>query len=107
MPFPRRPEGALDQAVHERLHHRDCPLCGERAWDFEGARVVLVVPTNYPDDVKRSRSRTGTPIGPATGSEEEHAIAVFKHASRDNGLVQIACNNCGHTELLDRHKLLR
>ena len=30
---------------------------------------------------------------------------VFEEATRDNPLVRLSCNNCGHTELLDARKL--
>src|SRR5215216_2555700 len=30
-------------AARALMGDRECPLCGEQAWDFEGARVVFLV----------------------------------------------------------------
>jgi hypothetical protein len=58
-----------------QVDDKNCPLCGENTWDLDAARVVFL-----PD----AQEEQGSPAGP---------------------IVQIACNNCGHIELLDAYKL--
>jgi hypothetical protein len=65
---------------------------------------VFVIATNYPANVRRLTSLTGPRLS-SRGPQEELSMKVFKAASRDNSLVQIACDNCGHTELLDAGKV--
>ena len=35
-----QPESPLERRVREQLGDRECPLCGQQAWDFGGARRV-------------------------------------------------------------------
>jgi hypothetical protein len=95
---------------------RACPLCGEWAWDFEGARAVFLVDARDGErlaDYNRLRlggpSLTGLRRG---GGDAESALRQVsdqlkpvRDAASRNRLVQIACDNCGHTELVDASKL--
>jgi hypothetical protein len=103
------------RAARAVLRDKACPLCGERAWDFEGARVVFLVDARDGErlaDYNRLRlggpSLTGLRRG---GGDAESALRQVsdqlkpvRDAASRNRLVQIACNNCGHTELLDASK---
>lgn len=99
-------------AARRLVGDRPCPLCGERAWDFEGARLVFLVGTwegsRLADYRRLALGGTGAR---RTGSESERALRKVsdqlkpvRDAASRNKLIQLACNNCGHTELLDPSK---
>ena len=116
MAFPTRARSPLAQTVRERLGDRACPLCGERAWDFEGLRVVFLVDAS--DGSRLADYRRFAAAGPVLSwgrtneSDAEKAqrwtgdqLKPVRTAASRNRLVQLTCNNCGHTELLDAEKV--
>lgn len=106
MPLPTRPSGELGRAIRKRLDNRECPLCGHRTWDFEGAQVVFVMGVDYPAATERQLRMTGVRLSSSGGPASETSMRVLKEAGRDNRLVQISCDTCGHAELLDARKLV-
>jgi len=102
-------------AARALMGDRECPLCGEQAWDFEGARVVFLVDAS--DGSRLADYRRFAAAGPVLSwgrtseSDAEKAqrwtsdqLKPVRDAARRR-LVQLTCNNCGHTELLDVSKL--
>ena len=94
------PSPSQIQAVHERLDGSGCPLCGQDVWDFDEMHVVVLVDPEMPATL-RQRSQLHGAREPEMGL----AVRIFEEAARDSRLIKIACNNCGHTELLDTGKL--
>jgi hypothetical protein len=89
---------------------RACPLCAERAWDFDGARVVFLVGTwegerlaDYDRAKLAGRRLRGDKedVGDQLLGRLSDELQPVRDAARRNRLIQLACNNCGHTELLD------
>ena len=67
--------------------------------------MVFVIGERYPDAMERQLRSTGPRLSPSRGPAPEVSMRVFKEAARDNRLVQISCDNCGHAELFDARKL--
>ena len=117
MTFPmEQPESPLERRVREQLGDRECPLCGQQAWDFGGARVVFLIGAS--DGSSLGDYRRPSDVGPiqspgrTSRSDEEKALRwvsdqlrPVRDAASENRLIQLSCNNCGHTELLDAGKL--
>lgn len=90
----------IREQIRGLFEDRGCPLCGERAWDFEGSRVVVLVDEGALERARRQLKGMG-----GGSSESEVQKRVFKEASENNRLFKLTCNNCGHTELLDANKI--
>ena len=116
MTFPIGPGGGLARTVSERQGDRACPLCAERAWDFEGTRLVFLVDAS--DGSRLADFRRFAAAGPVLSwgrtseSDAEKAqrwtgdqLKPLRTAASRNRLVQLTCNNCGHTELLNADKV--
>lgn len=100
MAFGARPHGEQMQALHGVLGPRDCPLCNERDWDFQGAEIVLVMNVKGQENARRRLN--------FVGARDSSEGAVTKRALEEAAkkpLIRIPCDNCGHTELLDARKL--
>jgi predicted nucleic-acid-binding Zn-ribbon protein len=109
MASPRESRGHLGQKVRAQVGDRRCPLCQAQAWDFAGTRVVFLVETERVrlEKIRSRLERTGSRLyreHPGQALIRE-LFKVFEEATRDNRLVHLSCNNCGHTELLDARKL--
>lgn len=108
MASPTEPRGHLGQKVRGQLGDGRCPLCQARAWDFVGTRVVFLVEAERVrlEKIQNHLERTGSSLyreHPGQALIRE-LFKVFEEATRDNRLVRLSCNNCGHTELLDARK---
>jgi hypothetical protein len=106
---PTEPMGDLGQKVRVHRGDRSCPLCQAQAWDFVGSRVVFVVEADRVrlEKIQDHLQRTGNSLyreHPGQALIRE-LFEVLEEAARDNRLVRLSCNNCGHTELLDARKL--
>ncbi len=109
MASPTEPSEHLGQKVRVQLGDRRCPLCQARAWDFAGTCVVFLVEAErvHLGKIQNHLERTGSALyreHPGQALIRE-LFKIFEEAARDNPLVQLSCNNCGHTELLDTRKL--
>jgi predicted nucleic-acid-binding Zn-ribbon protein len=109
MASPTEPRGHLGQKVRVQLGDRRCPLCQAQAWDFAGTSVLFLVEAERVrlEKIQNHLERTGSRLyreHPGQALIRE-LFKVFEEATRDNRLVQLSCNNCGHTELLDSRKL--
>ena len=110
MASPTEPRGHLGQKVRLQLGDRRCPLCQAQAWDFAGTRVVFLVEAERVrlEEIQNRLEVSGSRLyreHPGQALIRE-LFKIFEEATRDNRLVQLSCNNCGHTELIDTAKLM-
>ena len=109
MAFPAEPSEHLGQKVRVHFGDRKCPVCQAQAWDFAETRVVFLVEAERVrlEKIQDHLERTGSRLyreHPGQALIRE-LFKVFEEATRENRLVRLSCNNCGHTELLDARKL--
>jgi len=109
MASPTEPTGHLGQKVRPLLDDRRCPLCQAQAWDFAGTRAVFLVEAEHVslEKIRAHLERTGDSLyreHPGQALIRE-LFKVLEEAARNNRLVRLSCNNCGHTVLLDARKL--
>jgi hypothetical protein len=106
---PTGPRDSLGQKVRAQVSDRRCPLCQAQAWDFARRRVLFLVETEHVslEKTQNHLERTDSRLyreHPGQAPIRE-LFKVFEEATRDNRLIQLSCNNCGHTALLDARKL--
>ena len=105
-------------SIESSMKDRPCPLCGGRAWDFEGAQTVFLIEAQEARKLGTRGARRRSPGGPVLspyggGTSEdspilrriEEALRPVRDAADRNRLVKLSCSNCGHTELLDADKV--
>lgn len=106
---PTEPGGHKGQKVRIHLGDRRCPLCQAQAWDFAGTRAVFLLEAERVslEKIQDHLERTGNKLyreHPGQALIRE-LFNVLEEATRDNRLIRLSCNNCGHTELLDARTL--
>ena len=109
MSSPTEPGGHLGQKGRLHLGDRRCPLFQAQAWDFAGTRAVFLVEAERVrlEKIQDHLERTGNRLyreHPGQALIRE-LFNVLEEATRDNRLIRLSCNNCGHTELLDARTL--